>query len=116
MGSFSAMATVIALLAIHPPRFMRKTGQEESLMFTKRIANFASFQEYEKELVKILDKPEKIVNQYAIELYNLSKYYYRPKRSLFNLARNILLTGVALTLYTFFIEILLHYLANVTAV
>lgn len=111
MGSFSAVSTLISLLAIHPPRFMRKAGQEESLMFHKKIANFPNFKDYEKELVKIIGKPDKIVNQYAIELYNLSKYYYQPKRKLFTLARNILVAGVALTLYTFFVEIITHYLA-----
>lgn len=112
IGGFSAVSTLIGLLAIHPPKFMRKVGQEESLMFNKRIANYDSFQEYEKDLIKVLDRPERMVNEYAIELYNLSKYYYRPKRDLFNFSRNCFLTGIVLSLYAFFFEIVVHYLAT----
>lgn len=111
LGIFSALSTFVALLAIHPPRFMRKAGQEESLMFSKKIANFPSAAVYKEELLKILDKPTELVDQYAVELYNLSKYYYRPKRNLFNFARNIILFGVGLALYSFVIEVILHYLA-----
>jgi hypothetical protein len=112
LGGFAAVSTLLALLAIHPPRFMRKEGQEESLLFNKKVSSFPSAGEYEKELVRILDKPDQIIKQYAIELYNLARYYYRPKRKLFNLARNILLAGVVLTMYSFMIEILLHYLVG----
>lgn len=106
IAGFSGISTLIGLLAVHPPRFMRKYGQTESIMFSKSIANYSSAEEYTKELLKIITDHEKIVDQFGIELYNLAKYYYRPKRILFRYSRTILLAGIALGLFTFFLEIL----------
>lgn len=106
VAGFSGIATLLGLLAIHPPRFMRKFGQTESIMFSKNIAKFDSAEDYTKELLKVVTDHEKIVDQFGIELYNLAKYYYRPKRILFRYARTTLLAGIALGLFTFFIEIL----------
>ncbi len=106
IGLFSALSTLVGLLSIHPPRFMRKYGQEESIMFSKNIAHYSSAQEYSKELTKVVTNHEMVVDQFGIELYNLAKYYYRPKRVLFRLSRNLLFFGIALGLFSFLIEIL----------
>ena len=106
IGVFSALSTLVGLMSIHPPRFMRKQGQEESLMFSKNISKFASSEEYTKELTKVVTNHEKIIEQFGKELYNLSKYYYRPKRILYRLSRNLLLLGIGLGLFSFLVEIL----------
>jgi hypothetical protein len=103
---FSGLSTLVGLLAIHPPRFMREQGQEESIMFTKSISRFKSAKDFEEEVLKTVVDHEKIVSQFSLELYNLSKYYYRPKRLLFRWARNLLLLGIGLGLFSFLIEIL----------
>ena len=106
IGIFSALSTLAGLLAVHPPRFMRKYGQEESIMFSKNIAKYDSAQDYSKELLKVVTDHEKVIDQFGKELYNLAKYYYRPKRVLFRIARNLLFFGIALGLFSFLVEIL----------
>ena len=98
LGVFSATAALVGLFAIHPPRFMRKKGQKESLMYNKNIGNFRTYEVYQKQLNKIFESREDILKQYAMEIYNLAKYYYQPKRQIFKLSRNILLSGIILSL------------------
>lgn len=101
--SFSA-AALVALFAIHPPRSYKKRPKVESLMYNKRIFSFSTSDVYERELGKTIGDTKKVVHQYATEIYNLQKYYYRPKRRLFTLSRNILMFGVLLTAIFFFVE------------
>ena len=101
----SGMALFVGLFAIHPPRFMRKRGQEESIAYNKNIARHQSSGEYHKHLRGILDDKEAIIQQYAVEIYNVSRYYYRPKRKLFHVARNILVIGIFITLVLFTTQI-----------
>lgn len=106
IGVFSAFSTLLGLLSIHPPRFMRKQGQEESIMFSKNIAQYPSAEDYAKDLTKVVTDHQKIVEQFGKELYNLAKYYYRPKRVLYRYSRNLLLFGIGLGLFTFLVEII----------
>lgn len=106
IGVFSALSTLVGLLAIHPPRFMRKYGQTESIMFSKNIANYPSAEDYSRQLTKVVTDHEEVVDQFGKELYNLAKYYYRPKRQLFRWSRNLLLLGIALGLFSFLVEII----------
>lgn len=101
LGSFAGISALVSLYAIHPPRFMRKKRQEESLMYNKKVANFPSYVEYKDKLREVMEDREKVLQQYSMEIYNLYKYYYRPKRKLFNTARNLLIAGVFLSLATF---------------
>jgi hypothetical protein len=99
LGVFSAIAALTGLFAIHPPRFMRKKGQQESLMYNKNIGNFQSSAVYQKKLEKVFESREALLKQYAMEIHNLAKYYYQPKRKIFKLSRNILLTGIILSIF-----------------
>lgn len=83
LGIFAGLSALTSLYAIHPPRFMRKKRQEESLMYNKKVANFPTHIEYKEELRKVMENREEVLDQYSIEIYNLYKYYYRPKRKLF---------------------------------
>ncbi|MDQ1283795.1 MAG: hypothetical protein QG620_143 [Patescibacteria group bacterium] len=100
LGFFSALTALLGLYAIHPPRFMRKKGQKESVMYSGKISDFSSPSIYKKELGNIVSDQNKMLEQYSIEIYNVAKYYYDPKRKIFKIARNILLIG-------FFISIIL---------
>lgn len=103
LASFSALAALIGLFAIHPPRFMRKRGQKESLMYGGKISSFSLPIAYKKELGNIVRNQDKMLEQYALEIYNVAKYYYDPKRKIFKIARNILLVGVFLSIATFLV-------------
>jgi ABC-type transport system involved in cytochrome bd biosynthesis fused ATPase/permease subunit len=101
LAVFSALSAFTGLMAIHPPEFMRKRGQKESLFYNRKVASFRSAEDYSPEMEKILETEESITREMTTEIYNLYKYYYRPKRNLFNVARNIFITGVFLSLVVF---------------
>ena len=101
---FSATSSFISLLAIHPPKVLRKRNQIESLMYNKKIASLKSSKEYARQLENIFSDEKKIIEQFSIEIYNLCKYYYRPKRKLFNLSRNVLISGIFIALIAFIVD------------
>lgn len=102
---FSGASTIIGLLAIHPPNSMRKCGQKESIMYNRSISSFKSPSDYAKALAQTMASEKRILEEYATEIYNLSKYYYRPKRRLFHLARNVFITGIVLTFFVYIVEL-----------
>lgn len=105
LGIFSALSALSALMAIHPPRFMRKRGQEESIFYHRKIAAFPSMEEYRDNIKGILSDEGNIVEEYSKEIYNLSKYYYRPKREFFRAARNLLIIGIFISFILFIFSI-----------
>jgi hypothetical protein len=105
LGFFAALSALVALIGVHPPRVVRKKGQPESVMYNLEITSFSSAQEYEKRLNEVLTQDEAIVRQYALEIYNLYKYYYRPKRLLFSVARNLLFIGIILSFVVFLLNV-----------
>jgi len=98
LAVFSLFASLMALFSVLPPRFMRKKGQKESLLYNKEIAGFQSSLKYHKELAEVSCSLNKITQQFALELYNLSRYYYQPKRRLFKYARHLLIFGISVSL------------------
>ncbi len=102
---FTGASSLVGLLAVHPPRGMRKRGQPESLLYRKNIESFNSPKEYEKAAMAAMATPEKTQEQYAIEVFNLCKYYFRPKRRLFHMSRRLLFAGIALSLVAFLFEV-----------
>jgi len=105
LSIFSGFSALVGLFAIHPPAFMRKRGQEESLMFHKHIVEFPTASDYVRELTKVVEDRDVMIREYATTIYNVSKYYYRPKRRLFHYARNILLVGIFLGLIAFIADL-----------
>lgn len=101
LGLFSAATAIVALFAIHPPRYMRKKGQNESVFHNKGITHYQAYEKYAQRLEEVLQSDTLVLNEYAQEVYNLAKYYYRPKRDLFKLSRNIFLLGILLSLAAF---------------
>jgi len=95
---FSLTSALLAIFALIPPRFMRKKGQKESLFYNKEIISLDSAKQYAKELKEVVGDFDKILDQYALEIYNICRYYYRPKRRLFKISRQILCVGVFLSL------------------
>ena len=101
LSFFAGLSSFVGLFAIHPPKFMRKRGQEESLMYHKHIIGFSSPAEYAKQILAVVDDENRIIKEYATEIYNVSKYYYRPKRILFHMARNLLILGILVSFLSF---------------
>jgi len=104
LGLFSVTAAIVGLFGLHPPRFISKHGQKESYMYSKNIANADSAKEYAEKLAEIVKSEDKITEQYSIEIYNVYKYYYRPKRSFFKASRSVLITGLLTTSLLFIIS------------
>ena len=105
LGFFSGLASIFALYTLHPPRFMRKRGQEESMMYNKKIVEFPSHKEYNSAVQELIKDKEKIIEQYSLETFNIYKYYYRPKRRLFNISRDLLIVGAILAFVFFLFEL-----------
>ena len=94
LAMFSIMSVIFGLYAVHPPKSLRKKGQHESLLYNKKISNFKNSNEYAKELKKIIDDKNALIDEYGNEIYNIYKYHYRPKRYLFKISRNFLIVGI----------------------
>ena len=105
LALFSSVATVFGLYAIHPPRYLRKKGQDESLLYNKKIISFKKSEDYTQSILEIIDSKDKLIEQYTKEIYNIYKYHYRPKRELFKWARNILVSGIVISVILYILNI-----------
>lgn len=109
IGLFSALSVVIGLISIHPPNFLRIKNKNEtinSLFSNKKISSFNSSTEYAEGLENILGDQKKITEQYAGAAFNMVINYYRPKRDLYTLSRNIFMTGIILATILFLYKIM----------
>lgn len=106
LAVFSLIAASIAIFALIPPKFMRKKGQKESLLYNREIAS-CYCEQYKKDLKDISLDLNKIIDQYSLEIYNICRYYYRPKRRLFKFARLFLCSGIFISFLIFMLEILI---------
>jgi hypothetical protein len=97
VAAFSALSAFVALLAIRLPKAVVNKKHNESLFYARRIASFSSAKEYAKKLRQLLKNEDDFFEQYSLEIYNLSKYYYIPKRRVLSWARYIFVFGVILS-------------------
>lgn len=104
LALFSSLSAITGLLALNPPSFLDKRGQKDSRLYTHGIASYKSPEEYYDAIQTMLADKKKTVEQYALEIYNLSKFYYLPKRMLFNLSKNLLIIGFLLSFILFIIR------------
>lgn len=109
VGLFSSLSVVVGLIAIHPPKFLRtknKTESINSLLGNKKISSFNSSSEYAEGLRSVLGDQKKITEQYAGAVYNMITNYYRPKRDLYALSRNIFMVGIISSAVIFLYKII----------
>jgi len=111
-----ALATLIlslfcALLAIKPPTFLRKKGQEESIFYHDHISSHG-YEKYHEEANSVVNDKQKIFDSYILESYNLSKYSNVPKKFYAHLSLRILIYGVFLTILTYIISGLLGVISS----
>lgn len=97
LSFFSILSVIFGLYAVHPPKFMRKRGQVESLFYNKKIVQLDSPKSYATALTGILENKKDLIENYSTEVYNLYKYHYRPKRKLFKISRDLLVWGITLS-------------------
>ncbi|QQG41895.1 MAG: hypothetical protein HYV90_01120 [Candidatus Woesebacteria bacterium] len=105
LALFSSLSAVTGLLALNPPGFLDKRGQKDSKLYTHGIAGYKFQEDYYEAIKTMLADKEKTVEQYALEIYNLSKFSYLPKRKLFNLSKNLLIVGFLLSFILFAFQI-----------
>jgi hypothetical protein len=92
---FSACSVIAAMLAIRLPRVITKRyAHEESVLHAPRISKFKSANEYAITLKKMLKNEDEMLKQHSLEAFNLSKYYYAPKRRMLAWSRYFFLFGV----------------------
>lgn len=104
LALFATLSVLVGLYSIHPPRFMRKKGQEESLLYSKKVIGFSSGKVYAEAFTEMVKNKDEVVKNFSTEIYNLYKYYYQPKRKLFNYSRNLLVAGIILGTILFLIS------------
>ena len=106
LGTTMGVATILSLLLVRPPRALRKRGQIESAMYSRRIVAFGSPEAYRAELARVLGSGDEMLTQYSREIYNLTRYYYLPKKFLFRWANVVLMTGMSVSLLLFLFDYL----------
>lgn len=104
LGFTTGIATILALTILRPPRSLRKQGQQESVMYSREITSHSSSAAYGQKLRRALSSREAALDEYAKEIYNLTKYYYLPKKLLFRTAKTVLLCGIVISLLIFVSE------------
>ncbi len=105
LALFSSLSAIAGLMALNPPGFMDKRGQTDSKLYVHGIAGYKSAREYHNQIIEMLSNKNKTIEQYSLEIYNLSKFSYLPKRQLFNLSKNLLIIGFLLGVLLFIIQI-----------
>ena len=105
LALFSSVAAIAGLMALNPPGFMDKRGQKDSKLYVHGIFNHKTPEEYHMAVREMIGSKEKTVEQYALEIYNLSKFSYMPKRRLFNLSKDLLISGFAIGVILFLIQL-----------
>ncbi|MEA3323054.1 MAG: DUF5706 domain-containing protein [Patescibacteria group bacterium] len=94
---FSACSALAAVSATRLPHFFSKTKHEKSILHAPRIAQFNSANEYAGALKKMTQSKDETFRQHALEVYNMSKYYYLPKRRMLAWSRYFFVFGVMLS-------------------
>ena len=102
------LSLMSAVLAIKPPHFLRKNGQQESIFYHDYIGS-CEFDKYEEKATEILGDKDKIRHSYLLEVYNMTKYSNQPKKFYAHLAIRILMYGVVVMLLIYVLQKLFNF-------
>ena len=91
---FSAASAIAAVFAIRLPHMLAHTRHPESVFYARHIASYPSADAYAAQLRAVIADDEALFLQYAREAYNLSTYYYIPKRRMLSWSRYLFVFGV----------------------
>ncbi len=100
-----------ALMALKPSHFATKKGQSESLFYHHQISG-KSEDEYQKQVLDTLANENKIYDAYILETYNLTKYSNVPRKFYLNWSIRVLLYGVFISLFLYFVSFLPNIFAS----
>jgi len=96
-----------AILALKPPKFLRKKGQAESIFYHDYMTGKPE-EEYEKEVFEVMDEEKMIFRSYITEAYNMSKFSNKPKKFYAHLSIRILIYGILITIIFYSISMALR--------
>ena len=91
---FSAASAIAAVFAIRLPHILAHKRHPESLFYARHIASYPSADAYAAQLRAVVADERELFRQYAREAYNLSVYYYLPKRRMLSWSRYLFVFGV----------------------
>lgn len=98
IAMFSVLSAVAAVFSIRLPRIIvTKKKYRKSIFHARRIAEYDSPETYAHALREIMHNEKELFDEYAREAYNLSRYYYMPKRRMLTWSRYLFLFGVVLS-------------------
>lgn len=105
IAMFSVMSAVSAVFAIRLPHvIITKKKHHKSLFHARRIAEYDCAETYAKALHKVMHDEESLFVEYAREAYNLSRYYYMPKRRMLTWSRYFFIFGVVMSSVVLMVE------------
>ncbi|MSU74331.1 hypothetical protein EXS57_00960 [Candidatus Kaiserbacteria bacterium] len=94
--AFAILSLTSATLAIHPPAFLRNRKNDKQSLFYNRTINRLDQASYLTAIENVAADDKKLLEQVSLEIYNMYKYYYSPKRRFLNYAKNLFLVSVLL--------------------
>ncbi len=91
--SFSILALLSGLLALKPLQLFTSKGQAQSVFYHTAIAK-QDLATYTKKLKDITNSEQKVLEQYALEIHNMTYHSIRIKKFLSNLSIKLLVSGI----------------------
>lgn len=102
---FCVLSIFFAVFAIRLPHILsNRKHHRKSLFHARRIAEYDCAETYAKALHKVIHNEEELFEEYAREAYNLSRYYYMPKRRMLTWSRYFFAFGVVLSSMVLLVE------------
>ena len=91
---FAAMLAIISsLLSLKPPKLFSRKGQKQSVFYHTAISS-VSPEKYISSLQKITSNEKTVIEQYGLEIYNLTKHSIHYKKFFAHIAIQILVVGL----------------------
>lgn len=90
-------AIVLSLFALKPPKFLTKKAQRDSLFYHSAIASHSEG-EFNQLVKSTIGNIDGVIDQYALEIYNLVKYSIRFRKFFAHTAITVLGFGFLLSL------------------
>lgn len=91
--SFSLLALLSGLLALKPLQLFTAKGQAQSVFYHTAIAK-QDLSSYTQKLKEITQSEQKVLEQYALEIHNMTYHSIRIKKFLSNLSIKLLVFGI----------------------
>lgn len=101
----AAISVAFCLLSLKPPKLLSKKHQKESVFYHTAIAERKP-EEYVAAVKEISEDLDRVLEQYALETYNLTAHSIVLKKRFTHWSVSVLTAGFFLALLTFVIRIL----------